>query len=118
MFIHGATARRGQKTINLCSVGHHGGVIVAVMMALLVIVFFVEVVVFFKWKKQSTCAVALVVIVVSGVLGCGFFAVALCIHWRHSAAIILCQSAVLCAVALRFVPLHSFLCHGNCFVLQ
>jgi len=46
MFIHGATARRGQKTINLCSVGHHGGVIVAVMMASLVIVFFVEVAVF------------------------------------------------------------------------
>jgi len=36
----------GQKTINLCGVGHRGGVIVAVMMALLVIVFIAEVVVF------------------------------------------------------------------------
>jgi len=47
-----------------------------------------------------------------------FFAVALCIPLRHSAALFLCLSAVLCAVALCFVLLRSFLCCGAVFVLR
>jgi len=56
------------------------------------------------------------VIVVGGILGFAFFAVAICIPLWHSAELFLCHSAVLCAAVLHFVLLHSILCHGAIFV--
>ncbi len=94
-----------------------------VILALVVVVFFVEAVALLSFKGGTINLFALVasaVIVVGGILGfCGFLHSIVHSSMTFCGTIFVLQHCFMfCAVALCFVPLHSFLCHGAVFVPQ